>query len=187
MMRLTEAVGKKIDEGTHKTEFTSSASIYRVPDELRKLNESAYVPRLVSIGPLHSEDRNNLKSPVHNIKLSYVNFLLCRSTTVGSDQRQLILLECLTQMTESLEEAKKCYAEEVYDKLEEEMLVIDGCFILDMTCYCSRTSFLSSFSRESKVNERTKQKMSKKADYLHILDILHNLYDSCKKTKTQPN
>ncbi|CAL5335108.1 unnamed protein product [Camellia sinensis] len=147
MMRLTEAVGKKIDEGTHKTEFTSSASIYRVPDELRKLNESAYVPRLVSIGPLHSEDRNYFKSPVHNIKLSYVNFLLSRSTCVGSDQRQLILLECLTQMRESLEEAKKCYVEEVYDKLDEEMLVIDGCFILDMTCYCSRTSFLSSFSR----------------------------------------
>ncbi|KAL7179694.1 hypothetical protein ACSBR1_042990 [Camellia fascicularis] len=72
MMRLTKAVGKKIDEGTRKTEFISSTSVYRVPDELRKLNENAYIPRFISISPLHSEDRNNLKTPVQNIKLSYM-------------------------------------------------------------------------------------------------------------------
>ncbi|KAI7985166.1 UPF0481 protein [Camellia lanceoleosa] len=110
MMRLTEAVGKKIDEGTHKTEFTSSASIYRVLDELRKLNKSAYTPRLVSVGPLHTPVGGQIE--------------LCEFPPP--------LLECLTQMRESLQEAKKCYAKEVYDKLDEEMLEIDGYFILEL-------------------------------------------------------
>ncbi|KAF5953633.1 hypothetical protein HYC85_006489 [Camellia sinensis] len=33
--------------------------------------------------PLHSEDRNYFKSPVHNIKLSYVNFLLMSKHLCG--------------------------------------------------------------------------------------------------------
>ncbi|KAI8015429.1 UPF0481 protein [Camellia lanceoleosa] len=124
MKRLTEAVGKKIDEGTCKTEFTSLLAFTGSPMSFVSLTK---VPI-----PLASEDRNNIKSPVHNIKLSYMNSLLYRSTCGGSDHCQLIMLECLTQMRESLEEAKKCYVEEVCDKLDEEMLLIDSCFILEL-------------------------------------------------------
>ncbi|GFY82334.1 hypothetical protein Acr_02g0005740 [Actinidia rufa] len=113
LQSLTATMGRKISEGAQKTkESFSSACIYRVPEELRKLKESAYTPRLVSIGPLHSKDKH-LESRMQDIKMSYVNSLLCRMTD-GSE-----------------EDAKKCYTEEV-DNLNEEMLVVDGCFILEL-------------------------------------------------------
>ncbi|THG04696.1 UPF0481 protein At3g47200-like [Camellia sinensis] len=43
-----------------------------------------------------------------------------------------VLMECVRKMRKSLDKAKKCYAEEVEDVLDVEMLVIDGCFILEL-------------------------------------------------------
>ncbi|XP_057468959.1 UPF0481 protein At3g47200-like [Actinidia eriantha] len=130
-MSLTEIVGQKICDGVRKTEeLFSSAWIYRVPEELRKLKESAYTPRLISIGPLHSEDEH-LKSSMQDVKLWYVNFLICRMTGGSEELKFTVLEECLKTMKLSLEDAKKSYAEKV-DNLNEEMLVVDGCFILEL-------------------------------------------------------
>ncbi|GFY83758.1 hypothetical protein Acr_03g0005320 [Actinidia rufa] len=101
-----------------------------VPEELRKLKESAYTPRLVSIGPLHSEDEH-LKSPMQDAKLWYVNFLICRMTDGSPNCKFTVLEECVKAMKLLVEDAKKCYAEKV-DNLKEEMLVVDGCFILEL-------------------------------------------------------
>ncbi|PSS32683.1 UPF0481 protein [Actinidia chinensis var. chinensis] len=128
---LTDIIGEKISEGAAKiNESFSSASIYRVPEELRKLKESAYTPRLVSIGPLHSKDKR-LKSPMQDIKMSYVNFLICRVTDRSPDRKYTVLEQCVEAMKLSIENAKKSYTEEV-DNLNEEMLVVDGCFILEL-------------------------------------------------------
>ncbi|PSS32681.1 UPF0481 protein [Actinidia chinensis var. chinensis] len=130
-MSLTEIVGQKIGDGAWKTEeFFSSARIYRVPEELRKLKESAYTPRLISIGPLHSEDEH-LKSSMQDVKLWYVNFLICRMTDGSPNCKSDVLDECLREMKPLVEDAKKSYAEKV-DNLNEEMLVLDGCFILEI-------------------------------------------------------
>ena len=53
---LVDAFCSEMDEAKEDIESMSSAHIYRVPKALRELNESAYTPRLVSIGPLHSDD-----------------------------------------------------------------------------------------------------------------------------------
>ncbi|GFY83748.1 hypothetical protein Acr_03g0005220 [Actinidia rufa] len=130
-MTLTEIVGQKICDGAWKTEESfSSACIYRVPEELRKLKESAYTPRLISIGPLHSEDEH-LKSSMQEVKLWYVNFLICRVTGGSEECKFTVLEECLETMKLWLKDAKKSYAEKV-DNLNEEMLVVDGCFILEL-------------------------------------------------------
>ncbi|XP_057476447.1 UPF0481 protein At3g47200-like [Actinidia eriantha] len=130
-LSLTEIVGQKISDGVRKTEESfSSACIYRVPEELRKLKESAYTPRLVSIGPLHSEDEH-LKSPMQDVKLWYVNFLICRMTGGSEERKFTVLEECLETMKLLVEDAKKSYAGKV-DNLNEEMLVVDGCFILEL-------------------------------------------------------
>ncbi|XP_057467114.1 UPF0481 protein At3g47200-like [Actinidia eriantha] len=131
LQSLTATMGRKISEGAQKTkESFSSACIYRVPEELRKLKESAYTPRLVSIGPLHSKDKH-LESRMQDIKMSYVNSLLCRMTDGTEVCKLAVLEECVKEMKLSVEDAKKCYTEEV-DNLNEEMLVVDGCFILEL-------------------------------------------------------
>ncbi|KAG5550451.1 hypothetical protein RHGRI_015422 [Rhododendron griersonianum] len=137
-------VAGKIYEGTQKSEsFFSSACIYRVPEDLRKLNESAYTPRLIAIGPLHREDKH-LQTPLQHVKLSYTNYLLSRLTPRMEDQQELtagmeeelakqkkltVLQKCLAELKTLVHDAKKCYAEEV--TLDEETMLIDGCFILE--------------------------------------------------------
>lgn len=131
---------KKIVAGAQKTDESESfASIYRVPEEIRKRKESAYTPRCVSIGPLHSKDQHILNSPLQNVKKTYANDIFGRisSKEVGSEEEKLnksmvILMACLRKMMESLDKVKKCYAEDVNDVLDVEMLVTDGCFILEL-------------------------------------------------------
>ncbi|GFY82336.1 hypothetical protein Acr_02g0005760 [Actinidia rufa] len=131
LQSLTTTIDRKISEGAQKIkESFPSACIYRVPEELRKLKESAYTPQLVSIGPLHNNDKH-LKSLMHDIKMSYVNSLLCRRTDGSEVCKLAVLEECVEAMKLSVEDAKKCYTEEV-DNLNEEMLVVDGCFILEL-------------------------------------------------------
>ncbi|THG01954.1 UPF0481 protein At3g47200-like isoform X1 [Camellia sinensis] len=131
LQRLTKEINKKMVEGANKTESNSSSScIYRVPKEIRKLKESAYTPRFISIGPLHSEDEHILNSPVQDVKRSYTNSLFGRISPKGDESN--VLIECVAKMRESLDKAKKCYAEEVEDVLDVEMLLIDGCFILEL-------------------------------------------------------
>ena len=113
LQSLTATMGRKISEGAQKTkESISLACIYRVPEELRKLKESAYTPRLVSIGPLHSNDIR-LKSPMQDIKMSYVNFLLCRMTDGSPDCKFAVLEECVEAMKLLVEDAKKSSTDEV--------------------------------------------------------------------------
>jgi hypothetical protein len=38
-----------------ESEVWSECCIYKVPDKLRKVNEEAYTPKLVSIGPFHHD------------------------------------------------------------------------------------------------------------------------------------
>ncbi|KAG5512635.1 hypothetical protein RHGRI_038925 [Rhododendron griersonianum] len=136
LQRLTSTIVQKIGEGAQKTKsFFSSASIYRVPEELRKHKESAYTPCLISIGPLHQKDQH-LQTPLQHVKMSYTNHLLSR-LTAGIDDLEsaektkfTVVEECLAELKTLVDDAKKCYAEEV--TLDEEMMLIDGCFILEL-------------------------------------------------------
>jgi len=128
-------LSEKLNDGAQKTEFFfSSPCIYRVPNELRKLNDSAYTPRVIAIGPLHREDPH-LQTPMQLVKMSYANNLLCRVSEVmegqeSAEQKNLtVLRECMEAIKASLDDAKKCYPEEV--TLDVEMMLVDGCFILE--------------------------------------------------------
>ncbi|KAG5550488.1 hypothetical protein RHGRI_015455 [Rhododendron griersonianum] len=145
LQHLTLTIDQKIDKGVQKTEsFFSSASIYKVPEYLRTLKESAYTPCLVAIGPLHREDKH-LQTPLQHVKMSYTNYLLSRLTTGMEDQMELaqtkftVLQECLAELKTLVDDAKKCYAEEV--TLDEEMMLVDGCFILELFYGCRTKTY----------------------------------------------
>ncbi|KAG5512642.1 hypothetical protein RHGRI_038929 [Rhododendron griersonianum] len=135
LQRLTSTIVQKIGEGAQKTEsFFSLAHIWRVPKELRKLKKSAYTPCLIAIGPLHRKDEH-LQTPLQHVKMSYTNYLLQRLTEgmedleLAEQKKFTVVKKCLAEIKTSIDEAKKCYAAEV--TLNEEMMLVDGCFILE--------------------------------------------------------
>jgi len=112
-------------------EFPPKRTIYRVPDDLRKLKESAYTPRFVSIGPLHSRDQHLDNSRVNNNKVNCVKPLIYRAAN-SEKQAKDIVRKCLTAMKDSVAEAKKYYPEEEAATLNDVMLFLDGSFILEL-------------------------------------------------------
>ncbi|KAL5698009.1 hypothetical protein ACHQM5_029098 [Ranunculus cassubicifolius] len=105
--------------------WPTKCCIYKVPVNLRIINESAYTPKLVSIGPLH-HGATKLQ-PMEAHKRRYLNLFL--------DQNSNISLEDLVQVVRGLEErARNCYEEEFTRHLNRdqfvEIMLLDSCFIL---------------------------------------------------------
>ncbi|KAL7265501.1 hypothetical protein ACSBR1_003304 [Camellia fascicularis] len=120
LSKLTQTIGEIIEEGVKKTESMPSPCIFRVPEVLRKVKESAYTPQLVSIGPLHS-NKEHIKSPMEDIKKHYTKVLFKQVKTANKTTDIMSLLKnCVEKMKLSLDRARDCYAEKVeVDALED--------------------------------------------------------------------
>ncbi|XP_059440968.1 UPF0481 protein At3g47200-like [Corylus avellana] len=104
-----------------------SCSIFRVPDKLRRHNEKAFEPELVSIGPFH-HGKEKLQQ-MQQIKLWYLYCFLNRVPTMETT------LNCFVEAIAKIEqEYRACYAGEVEFAENEfiEMMVVDGCFIIEL-------------------------------------------------------
>ncbi|KAF5767180.1 hypothetical protein HanRHA438_Chr14g0631221 [Helianthus annuus] len=119
---LLDCVGEK-----KKVTNKFSPSIYMAPITLRKLSESSFTPRVVSIGPLHRKDENLQLFEVR--KAAFVHELLSRS---GPPLTQT-LNACVQKVTSIIENIRSCYADlKDYDDIElAKMMVMDACFILE--------------------------------------------------------
>ncbi|XP_026431367.1 UPF0481 protein At3g47200-like [Papaver somniferum] len=107
---------------------TTQCSIYRVHEKFRKINEFAYTPEMISIGPLHR--RTDSLAAMEDHKLRYVDALLSRTTSIGPNK----LEECVAYVKRIEDEARKCYSEPIdlsKDKFVE-MMVIDGLFMIEL-------------------------------------------------------
>ncbi|KAL5697999.1 hypothetical protein ACHQM5_029089 [Ranunculus cassubicifolius] len=105
--------------------WPTECCIYKVPVNLRSINESAYTPKVVSIGPLH-HGATKLQ-PMETHKRRYLNLFL--------NQNSNISLEDLVQVVRELEaRARNCYEEEFTRHLNRdqfvEIMLLDSCFIL---------------------------------------------------------
>ncbi|XP_011048457.1 PREDICTED: UPF0481 protein At3g47200-like [Populus euphratica] len=105
----------------------SNWSIWKVPNSLRTVNDDAYNPHIISIGPLHRGDEKLQSMEVH--KLYYMRSLLLRTPDVD---------ETLRSSAEALEDfedkVRACYAEPIHwdsDHLDQ-ILLVDGCFMLEL-------------------------------------------------------
>ncbi|KAF8389500.1 hypothetical protein HHK36_026195 [Tetracentron sinense] len=98
--------------------------IYRVPEILRRVSESAYSPQLVSIGPFNRGNGSLVKMDVH--KLRYLKTFL--------DHRchGISLRFCLDGLRELEASARQCYAELISLNSDQfvEMMLLDGVFII---------------------------------------------------------
>lgn len=112
------------------TPLPSTPTIFIVPDKLRRLKDDAYNPQIVSIGPYHSRNRNLQDMEAH--KVHYVLHLLHRT---GDPVRTLH--DCGNAIHELENRVRACYAKDINPFLETgkdllEILLVDGCFIIEL-------------------------------------------------------
>ncbi|KAM7493061.1 hypothetical protein LguiB_027670 [Lonicera macranthoides] len=103
----------------------SKRCIYRVPTELRKLNEEAYTPRIVSIDPFHHGAKARLRS-MEDLKRRYFKKFVQRSF--------VSLRKCIEFLMDNEGSAHEFY-DEVIDMDSNtfvHMLLVDACFILEL-------------------------------------------------------
>ncbi|KAK3187801.1 hypothetical protein Dsin_027362 [Dipteronia sinensis] len=100
-------------------------SIFIVPDQLRKINEKAYEPEIVAIGPYH-RGKDHLKA-MEEHKLRYLQKLLQRT---GESK----LSSYVTAMSAMEERARGCYKGCISLESDEfvEMMLLDSCFIIEL-------------------------------------------------------
>ncbi|MED6113676.1 hypothetical protein PIB30_073060 [Stylosanthes scabra] len=107
--------------------FTEECCIYRVPHEIRKHNEDAYTPKVVSIGPFHHGNEKLQK--IEAQKRIYCREFIQRSETKNLES----FVSCVQEVEPKI---RGCYSEDI--KLSKEQLVmlilVDSCFILELLC-----------------------------------------------------
>ncbi|CAA7055903.1 unnamed protein product [Microthlaspi erraticum] len=98
--------------------------IYRVPTYLQENDKKSYSPQTVSLGPYHH--RNKLLQPMELHKWRAVNMVVTRTKK---------RIETYVDAMKELEEmARACYQGPIALDINEftEMLLLDGCFVLEL-------------------------------------------------------
>jgi hypothetical protein len=98
--------------------------IYRVPKLLRKVNEEAYTPKLISIGPFHC-NREELWE-MEKLKQRYFKNFLNRTGKSQQDLRKII--------EDDEEKIRHCYSEDSTLESGEfvKMILLDAIFIIEL-------------------------------------------------------
>ncbi|XP_058004129.1 UPF0481 protein At3g47200-like [Hevea brasiliensis] len=104
----------------------SCCSIFRVPRSLMEIHPKAFQPQIVSIGPYH-HGREHLQM-IQQQKLQYLHAILARTQGVDFD-------DFCKSIANEQKAMRECYSEST-DKYSDhdfiEMLVLDGCFIIEL-------------------------------------------------------
>ncbi|XP_057477542.1 UPF0481 protein At3g47200-like [Actinidia eriantha] len=121
IQRLVTCMREKVD---NLSPLSPKCFIFRVPKRLRQVNERAYTPFLVSIGPFH-HGRDDLK-PLEEHKWRYLKDFLQHS--------QKPLEYFVAFIKEREESIRECYAESIIfdsDKFVE-IILVDAAFIIEV-------------------------------------------------------
>ncbi|KAJ0027288.1 hypothetical protein Pint_36238 [Pistacia integerrima] len=104
---------------------SSSRRISKVPEHLRKDNQSAYEPYMLAIGPYH-RDKPQVKE-MEERKKEYLKELL-------KPREKEALNSYVTAMRKLERQARSCYdgCSDIGKKEFVEMMVLDGCFIIEL-------------------------------------------------------
>lgn len=114
--------------------------IFRIPHTLVQANETAYKPKIVSIGPYHhcdgEVDKDHLQM-IQEHKQRYLAFFL--SKTNKKDVYMTHLREVVSVMEERI---RGSYSEDLKFDREKliDMMILDGCFILTLLIVVSKKS-----------------------------------------------
>lgn len=118
---LVTSLREKLDS---LSSLSSQSCIYRIPKRLRKWNNEAYTPHIVSIGPLHHGSADLQAMEEH--KLRYLkDFLLY--TKVSLEDYVKLLREREARIRNSYEETIKLGSDKFL-----EMILVDAAFVIEV-------------------------------------------------------
>lgn len=118
---LVTSLREKLDS---LSSLSSQSCIYRIPKRLRKWNNEAYTPHIVSIGPLHHGSTDLQAMEEH--KLRYLkDFLLY--TKVSLEDYVKLLREREARIRNSYEETIKLGSDKFL-----EMILVDAAFVIEV-------------------------------------------------------
>ncbi|XP_043687950.1 UPF0481 protein At3g47200-like [Telopea speciosissima] len=120
----------------NELQYASSSSspfthnIDRVFKPIRDVKPEAYIPRLISIGPLHRQEM--LLKPMEAHKMRLVNDFLNQDN--NNNGVTLMAEHCFKEMRGLEKDVRQSYSEVIPLKTDEfvKMLVVDGCFLLQL-------------------------------------------------------
>ena len=115
-------IGKKLQD---ISPISPDCCIFKVPNYLRKVNEKAYEPEVVAVGPYH-RGKDHLK-PMEEHKLRFLQLLL-------QERREIDVIKYVREMRALEGRARRCYAKPVSLKTDDfvEMMLLDGCLIIQL-------------------------------------------------------
>lgn len=112
-------------------DYIQSCSISIVPEGLKRSNEDAYTPRVVSMGPRHKGSREDLLL-MEEVKLRSMLSLLHRAG--GQGEARNYLKECSRAIWKLDKQIRASYVADI--KLEKHelanVMLLDGCFLLEL-------------------------------------------------------
>ncbi|KAJ9159389.1 hypothetical protein P3X46_024897 [Hevea brasiliensis] len=121
---LASSIRRKL---VQNSPVSAGCCIFRVPNTLRKHNEQLFEPTFISIGPYHRDIQKFQFT--EKIKLWYLDCLIARAPTPETS------LECfIKSIRANVKSCLECYGEEVLKLTNDEfveIMVIDGCFIIE--------------------------------------------------------
>ncbi|XVF29132.1 hypothetical protein REPUB_Repub15cG0093200 [Reevesia pubescens] len=105
--------------------LSPESCIGRVPNFLRRVNEIAYEPELIAIGPYHHA-KHHLKA-MEEHKIRYLQLLL-QEKMENDVSKYVMILRNLE------EQARKCYTEPIGLESDDfvRLMLLDGCFIVQL-------------------------------------------------------
>ncbi|KAH7839280.1 hypothetical protein Vadar_002174 [Vaccinium darrowii] len=117
----------------NQTAGKESCCIFRVPQHLVQINENAYYPKILSIGPYH-HGKPHLDM-IEELKSKYLGELLARTPPNSLDR----YLKLVAPMENQI---RDCYSEYIpfsgFDLIK--MMVLDGLFIIELVSKCANVA-----------------------------------------------
>ncbi|XP_022717840.1 putative UPF0481 protein At3g02645 [Durio zibethinus] len=118
--------GKGVNED-HKAkiprfEEAYHSSLLKVPHRLRQVNENAYEPQLISIGPYHRGKPHLKEMEVYKQR--------CLSMILNKNDKERVAKDL------NIEQAQNCYSPSFVHKenIFKETMLRDGCFLVELLC-----------------------------------------------------
>ena len=113
-----------------------SWTMFKVPHQLRQVNNKAYEPRLISIGPYYHGNEH--------LKMMEIMKKSCFRRIIGESMDEA--KKFVSAMKDMEEDVRKCYPQafgHISSNAFVKMMILDGCFIVDLfRTDCKRECFL---------------------------------------------
>ncbi|XP_050218936.1 UPF0481 protein At3g47200-like [Mercurialis annua] len=129
---LTQSMGQD-PKLLKKTAGRECCSIFRVPPSIMKIHPEVFRPQILSIGPYYHGENHLEMIQEHKRRFLAVVLMRTQAFNVGLD-------DFFRAIHEKVDRIKSCYSETIECSNREliEMMVLDGCFIMELVCVVGR-------------------------------------------------